>query len=204
MRKLFLSMLVLTSFVARAQNTKPFKVNVAAGYAAPADRSNSNAISKAGFVASIEPQYRLIKNLDVGLRVEQAFIQRPEFIDQTIVFQTRTKSILSGVVTANYSFPIGGTLQPYVGAGVGLYHTDPSEQRDTRFSSTVSYPLPATNVIGGLGRVGVKFGRVNLEANYNLVSDTRVINNATKLTLNAKNAYASVKVGFTIGGGSNK
>lgn len=204
MRKLFFSVFVLISFVARAQDTKPFKVNVAAGYAATADYSNSNAMSKAGFVVSIEPQYRLIKNLDVGLRFEQAFIQRPEFIDKNIVFQTKTKSILSGAVTANYSIPIGSALQPYIGVGVGLYHADPSEQKSAPFGITTTYPLPATNVIGGLGRVGVKFGRINIVAEYNLVSDTQVTVNATNQTLNAKNSYLSGKVGFTIGGGSAK
>ncbi|UFH53964.1 hypothetical protein [Spirosoma sp. KNUC1025] len=117
MRNLFFSLLVLVPFVASAQNTKPFKVNVAAGYAATADYSNSDAISKAGFVYSIEPQYRIIKNLDLGLRFEQAFVQRPEFIDKVIVFQTNAKYIMSGVVTANYSFSIGSKVQPYIGIG---------------------------------------------------------------------------------------
>ena len=204
MRKLFFSVFVLISVVAHAQNTKPFKVNVAAGYAATADYSNSNALSKAGFVFSIEPQYRVIKNLDIGLRFEQAFIQRPEFIDKNIVFQTKTKSILSGAVTANYSIPTGSTLQPYIGVGVGLYHASPSDQRSASFGITTTYPLPATNVIGGLGRVGVKFGRINLVGEYNLVSDAQVTVSATNLTLNAKNSYFSGKVGFTIGGGSTK
>ena len=202
MRKLFLSMLVLVPFVANAQNTKPFKVNVAAGFAATADYSNSDAISKAGFVYSIEPQYRIIKNLDLGLRFEQAFVQRPEFIDKVIVFQTNAKFIMSGAVTATYSLPLGDRFIPYIGVGAGLYHTDPSEQTDRRISVTVRYPLPATNVVGGLARLGVKLKRVNLEGAYNYVTTSQVKNNASNLTLEARNSYYTIKIGFTIGGGS--
>lgn len=204
MRKLFLSLLVLVPFVVSAQNTKPFKVNVAAGYAAPANRSGSNDLSKAGFVYNIEPQYRLIKNVDVGLRVEQAFIRRPEVLNKDISLQTQTESIVSGVITATYSIDLGSAFQPFLGLGAGLYHTAPSEQSDTRFGITTRYPLPATNVIGGLARVGVKLGRANLVADYNLVSDSQVKNSATNLTLAAKNSYFSIKAGFIIGGGSDK
>lgn len=193
----------MTSFAVSAQNTKPFKVNVAAGYAASADYSNSNAIKKAGFMYSIEPQYRIINNLDIGLRFEQAFIQRPEYIDEVTVFQTNTKSILSGVVTATYAIKLSGTLQPYVGLGAGMYHTGSSEQRNLLFGITTTYPLPVTNVIGGMARVGVKKGRGNLELGYNLVSDTRVTVSATNRSLAAKNSYFSAKIGFTIGGGSD-
>ncbi|MBD2757666.1 outer membrane beta-barrel protein [Spirosoma validum] len=204
MRKLFFSVLLLIPFLASAQTTKPFKVNVAVGYAATADYSNSNSIKKAGFVFNLEPQYRVISNLDIGLRLEQAFVQRPEFIDESTVFQTKTKSIMSAVVTANYSINIGGSIQPFVGIGGGLYHTEPSAQSDTRFGITTQYPLPATNVAGGMARVGVRWGRLNLLADYNLVSDTQVTVSATSRALAAKNSYFSVKAGFIIGGGSDK
>ncbi|UFH53963.1 hypothetical protein [Spirosoma sp. KNUC1025] len=61
--------------------------------------------------------------------------------------------------------------------------------------------MPTTTVVGGLGRIGAKLGRVSLDLAYNLVSDTQVRVSATSRTLEAKNSYFSVKVGFTIGGG---
>ena len=203
MRNLFLSAFVLVSFAVSAQNTKPFKVIVAAGYGVTGDYSNSNAIKKGGLVYSLEPQYRILGNLDIGLRFEQAFVQRPEFIDEATVFQTNAKSILSGVVTATYTINLSGALKPYVGIGAGLYHTSPSEQRSSAFNITTAYPLPATNVIGGLARIGVKKGRGTLEIDYNLVSDARVTVSATNRSLTAKNSYISAKIGFTIGGGSD-
>lgn len=202
MRKLFLSALLFIPVLVSAQNTKPFKVNVAAGYAITGDYSNSNAIRKGGFLYSIEPQYRILPNLDLGFRYEQVFMQRPEFIDEATVFQTNTKSILSGLITATYTLNLSGTLKPYLGIGAGLYHASPSEQRNSLFGITTAYPLPATNVIGGVARVGVKKGRGSLELAYNLVNDTRVTVTATNRTLMAKNSYISAKIGFTIGGGS--
>lgn len=199
MQKLLFGVLVFVSSVACAQDYKPFTVNLAAGFASPTEKAANNDISKAGFVYSIEPQYRLINNFSVGLRFEQAFVQRPEFVDKVIVFQTKTKSLMSAVVTANYELTTVGKYHPYAGLGVGLYHAEESTQLDTRFGITTSYPLPATNVLGGLARIGVKLGSVNLEGTYNLVSDTQVTINATRLTLAAKNSYFAVKVGFTIG-----
>lgn len=204
MRKLLFSALILVPFIASAQTSKPFKVNVAVGYAATADYSNSNSIRKAGFVYNLEPQYRVIPNLDIGLRLEQAFAQRPEYIDESTVFQTKTKSIMSGIITANYSINVGGSIQPFIGVGGGLYYAEPSAQSDTRFGITTQYPLPTTTVAGGMARVGVRWGRVNLLADYNLVTDTRVTVSATNRSLAAKNSYFSVKAGFIIGGGSDK
>jgi len=199
MQKLVVGLLVFISSVAGAQDYKPFTVNVAAGYAMPADKPDNNDISKAGFVYSIEPQYRLPNKLIVGLRLEQAFIQRPEFLDRNINFQTKTKSIISAALTVNYELATGSKIRPYAGLGVGFYYADKSEQFYATSGVPISYPLQTTTVIGGLGRIGVKYGMANLEIDYNLISDTRLTNNATRFTLVAKNSYASAKIGFTIG-----
>lgn len=202
MRTLFISLFVLVSCVAGAQTAKPFKVSIAGGYAFPVSTSTNDNVSKPGFVYSLEPQYELTKNLEVGVRFEQAFIKRPEILNEVVYFTTNAKSLLSAVVTANYVMRIGTSFRPYVGIGGGLYYADKSEQRQTSSSgsSVVSYPLPVTTVFGGVGRVGLKYGIVHVEANYNLISDTSVTNGATRLTLTAKNSYLSLKAGITIGG----
>ena len=202
MRTLFISLFVLVSCVAGAQNAKPFKVSIEGGYAFPANVSTNDNVSKPGFVYSLEPQYELTKNLEVGVRFEQAFIKRPEILDQVVYLTTNAKSMMSAVVTANYVMRIGTSLRPYVGIGGGLYYADKSEQRraSSSGSSLVYYPLPVTTAFGGMGRIGVKYGIVHIEANYNLISDTSVTNGATRLTLTAKNSYFSLKAGITIGG----
>lgn len=222
MRKLFALLFVLVSFAASAQTAqpdtltkvkplvkstrpaKPFKVTIAGGYAASANvPGNTNAdLSKAGFVYSLEPQYELSRNLEVGVRLEQAFIQRPEVLDNNISLATKAKSILSASLTANYVLNTSMGLKPYIGLGAGFYYAESSQQtyQLAGTSSVVSYPLPTTTAFGGLGRIGVKYGIVHVEANYNLISDTSITNAASRLTLTANNSYFSLKAGLTIGG----
>lgn len=216
MRKFLVILLVVAANIGRAQavesdfatkpakktqSVKPFKVSLAGGYALPIDNLGDNASVKAGFAYSIEPQYELGRNLEVGFRFEQAFIQRSETLDKDIFFTSKAKSILSGVVTANYVIRTGMGFSPFVGFGAGAYYADPSQQTFQQLGSpAVSYPLPTTLAFGGLGRVGVKYGVLHVEAIYNLVSDASVTNAANKLTLTAKNSYFSVNAGITIGG----
>lgn len=198
MRKLFVLFLLQISFAGLAQN-KPFKVTIAGGYSDPTYRASKNDFAKAGFVYSLEPQYELdkfIKNLDLGIRLEQAFVQRTEYLDNALSFPTQTKSIMSAALTANYVIRTGFALRPYIGVGVGFYYADKS----TPIYNSISYPIPVTTTVGGLGRVGLKFKILHVEAAYNLVGDTSVKNSTSGLTMTADNAYFTVKAGLTIGG----
>lgn len=179
-----------------------FKFTVAAGFAAPTYQGEINQISKSGFMYSVEPQYELGKHLEVGFRFEQAFIQRPEFIDKVITFQSQAKSTMSGLLTANYVIGAIGSIKPYVGVGGGVYYVAASEQARQQVTggTTTSYPLPTTINLGGVGRVGIKYRFIHVEADYNLIGDTSVKNSATSLTLTAKNSYFGVRAGITIGG----
>lgn len=222
MRKFFVTLFVVVSFAVKGQTVasdatitgtpakpaksskieKPFKVNLGVGFAAPVDKAGTNSFVKPGFVYSVEPQYELSRNLEVGVRVEQAFIRRSEALDGDIYKDTKVKSMLSAVATANYVVKIAGDIRPYVGVGIGGYYTAESPQTNQiqGSSSVVSYPLPAAVNLGGLGRIGIKYGILNIEGTYNLVSDLSVTNAANRLTLTAKNSYFSVKAGLTIGG----
>lgn len=150
---------------------------------------------------SIEPQYVLIPHIEIGVRLEQAFIQRPEFVDKVTYFVSNAKSVSSAALTANYVLSAIGRFRPYIGVGVGFYHIEPSAQTVSTVSQNVRYPLPVTNTIGGLARIGVKLGTINLEGNYNLIDNTSITNASTSRTVTAANSYISVKVGFTIGRG---
>ncbi|GAB2557761.1 outer membrane beta-barrel protein [Spirosoma aerophilum] len=217
MRNFFVILLVMASFVVKAQtvitqapaspakstkSAKPFKVKLAGGYVSPANGMGESDFVKGGLAYSIEPQYELTRSLEVGLRFEQAFIKRPEALSKDIFYATKAKSILSGALTANYVFNTGTGLKPFIGVGVGGYYTEASQQNIPiqGTSSTVAYPLPATVSLGGLARIGVKYGIVHVEADYNLISDTSVKNAATGLTLTAQNTYFGIKAGLTIGG----
>ncbi|GAB4049890.1 outer membrane beta-barrel protein [Spirosoma litoris] len=198
MRKLFLLFLLQISFAGFAQK-KPFKVTIAVGFSDPTYRAPKTDFAKAGFVYSLEPQYELdkfIKNLDLGFRLEQAFVQRTEYLDNNLSFPTQTKSIMSGVLTANYVLNTGSALRPYIGAGIGLYYADKS----TPIYNSISYPLPVTANLGGMGRLGIKYKIWHLEAAYNLVGDTSIKTTTSGLTMTADNSYLTVKAGLTIAG----
>jgi outer membrane protein W len=216
MRKFFVILLVMVSCVVNAQTVipeapprpakstkpaKPFKVKLAGGYASPANDMGESNFVKGGLAYSIEPQYELTRNLEVGVRFEQAFVQRSEALAKDIFYASKAKSILSGALTANYVINTSTGFKPFIGVGVGAYYTDASSQTyQSSGNPSVAYPLPATVSLGGLARVGVKYGIVHVEADYNLISDTSVKNAATGLTLTAKNTYFGIKAGLTIGG----
>lgn len=194
-------LLVYTTLKAQSD----FKLNVAVGYAKfqKASKFSSSDQPKGGLVYSIEPQFGLSNSLDIGLRFEQAFIKRPEILDEVIMYQSQAQSIMSGALTVTYRIGTSSTVRPYIGVGAGVYYVGKSEQIfEESLNSYFAYPLPAAAKPGGLGRVGVALGPVLLEGAYNLVSDTNVENTVARKTLAGKNSYFSLKVGYSFGGGA--
>ncbi|WP_338870597.1 outer membrane beta-barrel protein [Spirosoma sp. SC4-14] len=200
MHKPLFAFFLLVSTVVSAQNLSSFKVNLAAGYATPTERGNKDG-SSPGFLYSIEPQYGFMNHFELGVRFEQAFIQRPEVLGNAIYFESQAKSTMSGVLTLNYVVGKSKAFRPYVGGGAGFYRIAQSEQQVIGASGTaLYYPLPVTNKWGALVRAGVKVFRFNVEAAFNILEDTAVTNEITNAKLIAKNEYFSVKAGYTFGG----
>ena len=201
MLKSLVTLLLLVSSVVSAQSLTSFKLNVMAGYASPLDRSGNKDGSSPGFVYSVEPQYEITRHLDVGIRFEQAFIQRPEVLGNLIYFNTQAKSMMSGALIVNYNVGNIRAFRPYVGAGAAFYRSDPSTQQVMGAGSTpLYYALPVTNKWGALVRAGIKVFQFNVEAAFNLLDDTNVVNEFTNAKLIGKNEYFSVKAGYTFGG----
>ncbi|MCK8490624.1 porin family protein [Spirosoma sp. RP8] len=201
MRQLLFLAFMFVSSVTVAQSLGPFKLNASLGYASPADRSGDKDGSKGGFVYSLEPQYEIGRHLDVGVRFEQAFIQRPEVLGNIIFFDSQAKSLMSGALTLTYTVGKSTAFRPYVGGGVSFYRAAASEQQVMgAANTTLFYALPVTNKLGGLLRAGIKFWQFNVEAAYNFLDDTTVINEFTNAKLIGKNEYFSLKAGYTLGG----
>ena len=198
MKRFFLLLLVLGSFSATAQEYKPFKVNVSLGYAKALASSTSG-----GFLFSVEPKYGISDNFDVGLRLESAAIAREVVITGTNPNQTFTgkaSGFASGLITANYLIGRGG-IRPFVGLGAGIFRLGESDT----FSVTQGQNPPenvqitSSTHFGGMIRAGIKAGHLVAAVEYNAVPTT-----STKLsntTIDSKNAYLGIKVGFDIGGG---
>jgi hypothetical protein len=201
MHKSLFAIFFLVSTVVSAQRLEPFKLNLSVGYASPADRSGNKDGSSPGFVYSIEPQYGITNHFDIGIRFEQAFIQRPEVLGNLIYFNTQAKSIMSGALTLNYVVGKIPAFRPYIGAGAGFFRAAQSDQQVMGAgNTTLYYSLPVTNKWGALVRAGVKIFQFNVEAAFNLLEDTTVTNEFTNAKLIGKNEYFSLKAGYTLGG----
>lgn len=193
MKYIFLFLFVLTGFSANAQEYKPFKVNVSLGYA----KALSSGLSGGALVA-IEPKYGISDNFDLGLRLESAFIAR----GVTINGNTSTGDVAafgSYLLTGTYLIGKGG-IRPFVGVGAGLFSiasggtvtvVDNQTPKDVTFVSETKF--------GAMIRAGIKAGHFIAGVEYNAVPTTS--NKLANTTIDSKNAYLGIKVGFDIGGG---
>ena len=201
MKQLFALCLALTVAVAaQAQTTfKPFKVNVSIGAAIPSGGG--------GVLFAIEPKYGINDQIDIGLRLETAAMARNVVVNGN-TSSGSAQGAASYILTGNYTFSDEG-FRPFVGIGAGLFGI-----AGTGFTATSGTGGTATNgninaatVFGGMARVGFKTGHFVLGVEYNLIPNSNSVvydsNGTTQVgtSVQSKNSYVGVKVGFDIGGG---
>ena len=198
MKRILLVAFVLGALSANAQDYKPFKVNLSIGYAKALGQGLSG-----GFLFGVEPKYGLSDNFDLGLRLETAAIARGVTVTGTSPYQTFTgkaSGFSSGLLTANYLIGTGG-IRPFVGLGAGIFSLGESDT----FSVTQGQNPPeniqitSSTHFGGMVRAGIKAGHFVASVEYNAIPTTTV--KLSNTTIDSKNAYLGIKVGFDIGGG---
>ena len=193
MKRIFLLFFSLIAFSATAQEFKPFKVNVSIGYA----KALASGLS-GGALVSIEPKYGVSDNFDVGLRLESAFIAR----GVTVNGNTTTGDVAAfGSYLLTGTYVVGtGSVRPFVGVGAGLFTiasggtitvVDGQSPQDVTFTSATKF--------GAMIRAGIKAGHFVAGVEYNAVPTTS--NRLSNTSIDSKNAYLGIKVGFDIGGG---
>lgn len=193
MKRFLLLLFVLGTFSATAQEYKPFKVNVSLGYA----KALASGLS-GGFLFSVEPKYGVSDNFDVGLRLESAFIAR----GVTYNGNTTTGDVAafsSYLLTGTYVVGTGG-IRPFVGLGAGIFSIA-SGGTVTVVDGQTPQNLTFVNEskFGAMIRAGIKAGHFVAGVEYNAVPTTS--NKLSNTTIDSKNAYLGIKVGFDIGGG---
>lgn len=183
MKKVFLICAFMAgAFFSNAQTFKPFKVDLATGYAVPSGKG-----SKAGVVLAVEPKYAINDNISLGLRMEAAITARGYVSANGEEVSGDVKASGSYLATGDYYFNTN-KFRPFAGLGVGIYRLasasfemvdeeEPTVESGTKF--------------GAAPRAGFEFGHFRTALEYNLVGKTGEINNN----------YFSVKLGFFIGGG---
>jgi len=184
MRKLtFVLAFFASCFFANAQETsfKPFKVDLASGYAIP-----SGSGSKGGVLFAVEPKYALNDNITLGLRMEAAVTARAAVTEDGEKVEGDVKASGSYLVTGDYYFNTN-KFRPFAGLGAGLYRL----AAVSFDSDTEEGEIGVDSKFGFAPRAGFEYGHFRTALEYNFAGKTGSINNH----------YIGIKMGFFIGGG---
>jgi outer membrane protein W len=184
MRKFTLALAFFTScFFANAQETtfKPFKVDVAFGYAIP-----SGSGSKGGVLFAVEPKYALNDNITVGLRLEAALTARAAVDENGEEMVGDVKASSSYLLTGDYYFNTN-KFRPFAGLGAGLFKLASVDVTTT----DEEMEIKTGSKFGFAPRAGFEYGHFRTAIEYNFAGKTGKINNN----------YIGIKLGFFIGGG---
>ena len=196
---LFTGLALIGILAANAQSSegsyKPFKCDVAFGYAIP-----QGSGAKGGVLFAIEPKYAVMDQLSVGLRLEGAVTAHGWVSSDGESASAKVATSSSYLATGDYYFS-NNTFRPFAGAGLGLYRLA-SASFDGAVSSDVAFG--AATKFGGMIRAGFEVYHFRLGLEYNLVGKTTETiqdGSSNPPTVSSKNAYMGIKFGFFFGGG---
>lgn len=193
MKRVSLVILLLCAIaVVNAQEFKPFKVDVSAGYAIPSGKG-----AKGGALFVVEPKYAVMDALSLGLRMEIAVMARGYDLNGTSASSSvDVKAAGSYLLTGDYYFT-SNTARPFAGAGVGLFSLAAASANQNDGSIAA-----AKSKFGGMLRAGVEISHFRVGLEYNLVGNTDLKSVTDNSTIgSSKNSYIGIKIGAVIGGG---
>ena len=180
-RSILLLALLACTVMVKAQSTgyKPFKVDIALGYAIPT-ASTGDGGTKAGVVFDVHPHYRLTDAFAVGVRFEGAALgTEDKSEDDTHV---NVSVLTSYCATGEYYLTSGG-IRPFIGAGLGFFHQSASVNND---ADNVNASAHFTK-FGAFPEVGFEAGHFRFTADYDVLGEN--------------SNYIAFKVGAFFGGG---
>jgi outer membrane protein X len=183
MKKVLFSALLLgITILVNAQETtfKPFKFDIAFGYAVPGGSG-----SKGGVIFAMEPKYALNDYITVGLRLEGAATARVTMDANGNDYTGDVKASASYLLTGDYYFTTT-KLRPFAGIGAGLY-------RNAAVDLT-SDDVQSGSKFGFAPRAGFELGHFRTAIEYNVAGKSGEFNNN----------YLGIKLGFFVGGGRLK
>jgi len=176
---------------------EPFKVDISTAYAIP-----SGPGAKAGVAFAIEPKYAIIDKFAVGLRLEWAITARGWVAPDGSAASASVAANASYLATYDYYLP-GLVFRPFVGGGSGIYSMASASVSAGTQNTTSS--ATGGSKFGTMFRTGFEVGHFRMAFEYNLIGKTSATvtdgSTGTTSTISAKNSYASIKLGFFIGGG---
>jgi len=193
MKKLFFAIVVLiVALSVNAQDYKPFKVDLAVGYAIPGGKG-----AKGGVLFALEPKYAVMDKLVVGLRMEAAVVARG-YAGTNVEDEMEVDVKASGsyLATADYFYSGNHKFRAFSGIGTGIYTIAGASVS----SGSETVAVGSDSKFGGLVRSGIEAGHFRFAVEYNLVPKTKLVTE-DNTTIESKNGYIGIKIGATIGGG---
>jgi outer membrane protein W len=193
MKKLFFAIaIMIVSLSLTAQDYKPFKVDIALGYAIPGGKG-----AKGGVLFAIEPKYAVMDQLNLGLRMEAAVVARG-YAGTNVEEEMEVDVKASGsyILTGDYYYTSKRSFRPFSGIGAGIYSIAAASVSAGDETAAVG----ADSKFGGLVRSGFEAGHFRFAVEYNLVPKTKLTTEDAG-TIESKNGYIGIKIGATIGGG---
>lgn len=190
-KTLALACFILALQISHAQDRifKPFKVNMAFGYAQPTGTG-----AKGGAAFSLEPKYAVLEQLSVGLRLQVAATGRADESGDL----EEVKANASYAAMGDYYFT-NTRFRPFAGLGAGYFQVAGLSVASDNESVSVD------GKFGGVLRGGFEFGHLRAEAEYNLIGASQAFDFTTgQKTEKVQNRYWGIKLGFNIGGGRYK
>lgn len=199
---------VLGTVSVKAQDYKPFRVGLGLGYAAPAGDG-----AKGGVLFYLEPSYRVMDKLAVGLKAEWAVMVRGASYTangQSYAYNGSASAAGSYTLNGQWYFTDSG-FRPFAGLGFGIYQLASASVSGFGNGNTQvtnqSDAVSAGTKFGFYPRVGFDAGHFTMNIEYNIIgantNTIQVDNNGTVTTakVDSKNNYLGVRIGFFIGGG---
>jgi outer membrane protein X len=179
---LFGTLLMGTTFFVQAQSTafKPFKVDLAFGYAAPSGGQGT----KGGVIVAIEPKYAINDNITLGLRMEGAVTAHATVDEYGDAVTGDAKASSSYLLTGDYYFTTS-KFRPFAGIGAGIYSHAAIDDINA------AEEVKSGSSFGVAPRVGFEIGHFRTAIEYNVAGKTGAYSNN----------YLGIKMGFFIGGG---
>jgi hypothetical protein len=190
---LLLTLMVLFSVAANAQEYKKFRWANGLGYAKPAGDGGSG-----GILWATELGYRVNDPICVSLKIEGAAMVRG-LSESGTEYEGEVKAVGSYTVNGIYYFS-NEKFRPYVGAGMGMYSLAGVA------SSTSSGGIAASaseSKIGFYPRIGFDLGHFNINIDYNIIGDSDIMVSSGGTELKMKNSYLGVRIGGFFFGGRN-
>ena len=159
---------------AQSIDSKPFRVDAMIGLGA--SKSSIN------WLFTLEPKYKIINNLSLGLRWENADIYSLKNSSGGLNAYGPVGTVNSFVVTGEFYAWHDIRVRPFIGGGAGIYlanfELEPFREEET-------------NKFGYVARAGLQIGHLRIVAENNFIP-----------TKNSRSLdYLTIKLGVTFGGG---